>query len=99
MPKIDIDALPVRHGSSYPGPMAAKMGARAQVALGDPMGLTQFGVDLVTMYPGDTSSLRHWHSEEDEFLWVVSGELVLVQDGAISQAAERLASSTPLTTT
>lgn len=80
MPKIDIDALPVRHGSSYPGPMAAKMGARAQVALGDPMGLTQFGVNLVTLDPGALSSLRHWHEEQDEFLVLTDGELTLVDD-------------------
>jgi uncharacterized cupin superfamily protein len=57
------------------------MGGRAFQALGDAAGLTQFGVNMVTMPPGAISSLRHWHSGEDEFVWVTSGELVLVQDG------------------
>ncbi|MDX1486507.1 MAG: cupin domain-containing protein [Alphaproteobacteria bacterium] len=81
MPKIDIDAVKRETGSSYPEPYASQMGGRAFQGLGDAAGLTQFGVNLVTMPPGAISSLRHWHSAEDEFVWVVSGELVLVQDG------------------
>jgi uncharacterized cupin superfamily protein len=81
MPKIDIDEVEAHTGSTYPDPYAAQMGARSFQALGDAAGLTQFGVNLVTMEPGATSSLRHWHSGEDEFVWMVSGELVLVQDG------------------
>ncbi|MHA1537023.1 MAG: cupin domain-containing protein [Alphaproteobacteria bacterium] len=81
MPKIDLDAIESVTGSSYPEPYASRMGGRAFQALGDAAGLTQFGVDLVTMPPGAISSLRHWHSGEDEFVWVVSGELALVQDG------------------
>ncbi len=81
MPKIDIDEVEARTGSTYPEPYAAQMGGRAFQALGDAAGLTQFGVNLVTMPPGAISSLRHWHTGEDEFVWMVSGELVLVQDG------------------
>jgi len=81
MPKIDLDSIESWTGSTYPEPYASQMGGRAFQALGDAAGLTQFGVNLVTMPPGATSSLRHWHSGEDEFVWVVSGELVLVQDG------------------
>jgi len=81
MPQIDIDSVEARIGSTYPEPYASQMGGRAFQALGDAAGLTQFGVNLVTMPPGAISSLRHWHSGEDEFVWVVSGELVLVQDG------------------
>ncbi len=44
------------------------------------MGLTQFGANLVRVEPGAWSSLRHWHEEEDEFLIMVSGELVLIED-------------------
>ncbi len=80
MPKIDLDAVESKTGSTYPEPYASQIGGRAFQALGDAAGLTQFGVNLVTMSPGATSSLRHWHSGEDEFVWVVSGELVLVQD-------------------
>lgn len=81
MPKIDVAAVKRRTGSSYPEPYASQMGARSFQSLGDAAGLTQFGASLVTMEPGATSSLRHWHSAEDEFVWVVSGELVLAQDG------------------
>ncbi len=81
MPQIDIGQVESFTGSTYPEPYASQMGGRSFQALGDAAGLTQFGVNLVTMEPGATSSLRHWHSGEDEFVWVVSGELVLVQDG------------------
>ncbi len=81
MPKIDLDAVESEIGSTYPEPYASQMGGRGFQALGDAAGLTQFGVNLVTMPPGAISSLRHWHTGEDEFVWMVSGELVLVQDG------------------
>ena len=81
MPKIDIENAPTRIGARYPEPYRSRVGALLRRRLGDAAGLTQFGVNLVTMPPGATSSLRHWHSGEDEFVWVVSGELVLVQDG------------------
>lgn len=80
MPKIDIDKLPVREGSSYPAPFDAPCLARSRRALGDAGGLDQFGVNLMTLKPGGWSSQRHWHSAEDEFVWVVSGEVVLVED-------------------
>lgn len=80
MPVIDIDTVPRETGSTYPEPYASQMGQRCFQALGDAAGLTQFGAVLVTMQPGDLSSLRHWHTDEDEFVWVVSGQLVLVQD-------------------
>ena len=80
MPKIDISALPVKTGSGYPGGYAARMGDRRQVALGDPAGLTQFGVNMVTLGPGGQSSLRHWHEKQDEFLVVTQGICTLVDD-------------------
>jgi uncharacterized cupin superfamily protein len=66
------------------------MAGRAYQHLGEAAGLTQFGVNLVTLQPGAVSSLRHWHSGEDEFIWIVSGELVLVQNGGetVLRAAE-----------
>ncbi len=75
---IDPATLPVREGSGYPSPYEADCVARSKVALGDAGGLTQYGVNLVTLQPGAWSAQRHWHSHEDEFVWVVSGELVLV---------------------
>jgi uncharacterized cupin superfamily protein len=76
----DPDTLPERRGSSYPEPFREAVAERAKRALGDPFGLTQFGVNLVRLPPGCWSSQRHWHSHEDEFVMVVEGELVLVTD-------------------
>lgn len=81
MPKIDIAAVGRFTGSGYPEPYASQMGERSSQSLGDAAGLTQFGVNLDILQPGATSSLRHWHSREDEFVWIISGELVLVEDG------------------
>jgi len=81
MGKIDISGVAAEVGSTYPEPWASQMGRRSFRELGEAAGLTLFGVVLVTMHPGDTSSLRHWHNREDEFVWVTSGELVLIQDG------------------
>lgn len=80
MPRIDIDAVPEVRDSTYPEPWGSRMGRRSFQDLGDAAGLTQYGVVLAVLEPGATSSLRHWHSAEDEFVWVLEGELVLVQD-------------------
>ena len=81
MGKIDIAPLPVREGSGYPAPHDEPCRARARRALGDAAGLTQFGVNILRLPPGAWSSLRHWHAEEDEFVWVVEGEVTLVTNG------------------
>lgn len=80
MPKIDIDALPVRTGTSYPEPYAGMLRGRAKQVLGDAVGLTQFGVNLLHLPPGAVSSQRHWHRSEDEFVIVLSGEVTLEED-------------------
>lgn len=80
MPKLDVDAIPARRGSNYPAPFAQQLGARARQALGDAGGLTQFGVNRLQLAPGAWSGQRHWHSAEDEFVFVLSGELVLITD-------------------
>lgn len=80
MPKIDKYAAPVVRGSSYPEPFDAPCKGRSAVRVGAAAGLTQFGVNLVTLAPGAWSSQRHWHAKEDEFVYVLTGELVLVED-------------------
>ena len=80
MPKIDIEAVPVRTGTIYPPPYDREVAGRSSQRLGDAGGLTQFGVNLVTLAPGAKSSMRHWHRHEDEFLMVVEGEVMLMQD-------------------
>ena len=77
---INPTDLSVQEGSSYPEPYKADCRGKRKVSLGDTGGLTQYGVNLVTLPPGGWSSQRHWHSHEDEFVWVVSGELVLVSE-------------------
>jgi uncharacterized cupin superfamily protein len=81
MPKIDIAAAPHRQGSNYPAPFEQACGGRRRWAVGDAAGLDQFGANLMRLPPGQWSSQRHWHSAEDEFVWVVEGEVVLVEDG------------------
>ncbi|MDZ4365333.1 cupin domain-containing protein [Brevundimonas sp.] len=79
MPRIDIDAAPTGHGTTYPDAHAGPCLARRRWRLGDAAGLSQFGVNLLRLPAGAWSSQRHWHASEDEFVWVVSGEVVLVE--------------------
>ena len=80
MPKIDIDATILREGTDYPSPHDEPCQGRKRRQLGEVAGLTQFGVNLLRLPPGTWSSQRHWHTAEDEFVWVVEGEVVLVTD-------------------
>ncbi len=80
MPVIDPARVPVKSGTIYPEPYAAMMRGRSSLRLGEAGGLTQYGVNLVMLEPGAMSSLRHWHHNEDEFVWVVEGDCTLVQD-------------------
>jgi uncharacterized cupin superfamily protein len=78
--RINVAALPVNVGSGYPVPFGVPCAARARQRLGDAAGLTDFGVNLLRLPPGTWSSQRHWHSAEDEFIYVLEGELTLVTD-------------------
>jgi len=80
MPKIDLSAVPVRKGSGYPSPFDRPCADRTRRRLGDAGGLKDFGVNLMTLPPGGWSSQRHWHSHEDELVYVLDGELTLVED-------------------
>lgn len=73
------DAEP-RTTSNYPAPFNARVRGRAKRALGNLFGLDQFGVNLTQLEPGAQSALRHWHSREDEFVYVLEGEITLVTD-------------------
>lgn len=78
MKKIDVANLPIQAGSGYPPPLDQPCAERQRTRLGDVAGLTQFGVNLLRLPPGAWSSQRHWHSTEDEFTYVLEGEVVLV---------------------
>lgn len=80
MPKIDPAKVPLTQGSSYPAPFDAPCKQRHTARLSLASAVSQFGVNLVTLEPGAWSSQRHWHSKEDEFVYVLSGEVVLVED-------------------
>lgn len=73
-------AIEPKRGSAYPEPFASRMGDRTKRRLGDAFGLSQFGVNLVDLAPGGQSALRHWHTAEDELIYMIAGELVLVTD-------------------
>jgi uncharacterized cupin superfamily protein len=78
--RIELDAVPVFTGTGYPAPFDAPCAARARQRLGDAAGLTDFGVNLLRLPANAWSSQRHWHSAEDEFVYVLEGEVVLVTD-------------------
>jgi uncharacterized cupin superfamily protein len=80
LPAIDPSTVPAHAGSTYPSPFRERCAGRVKRRLGNVAGLTQFGVNLVTLPPGVESSMRHWHHNEDEFIYVLSGELTLVTD-------------------
>lgn len=78
MKKIDMAAGKTVVGSGYPTPYDEPCRQRKRFRLGDAAGLTQFGVNLLRLPPGVWSSQRHWHAAEDEFVYVLEGEVVLV---------------------
>ncbi len=78
LPALDPGAVAEVRGSGYPQPFKSRMGDRAKQRLGEACGLTKLGVNLVTVGPGGQSALRHWHTLEDEFVYVLEGEVVLV---------------------
>ncbi|MDH5750316.1 MAG: cupin domain-containing protein [Rhodospirillales bacterium] len=81
LPALDPASVEVRVGSIYPDPFNEGVFARQKQALGDALGLSKFGVNLLRLAPGVASSQRHWHSGEDEFIYILEGELTLITDG------------------
>src|ERR1041384_8714585 len=80
-PALDPATVEERRGSGYPDPFKSRMGDRTKRRLGAACGLKNLGVNLVTLGPGGQSALRHWHTLEDEFVYVLEGEVVLVTNG------------------
>jgi len=79
-PILDPASVEPRRGAAYPEHLRGAFAAREKRVLGDPLGLTSFGVNLVRLPPGTASALRHWHSLEDEFVMVLEGEATLVTE-------------------
>ena len=80
MPKIDIDAIALDTSTAYPPPHNKAVEGRSRQRLGNAAGLTQFGVNICRLVPGAASSLRHWHLNEDEFVYVLEGEVTLCEN-------------------
>lgn len=80
MPKIDIASLPTDSRTNYPPPFDRVVHGRERKRLGNAVRLDQFGVNLTTLKPGAASALRHWHEKEDELIYMLEGEVVLIED-------------------
>ena len=80
MPKLDLESIPQTNATGYPSPWREQMEKRHYRRLAPASGLSDFGASHVVLEPGGVSSQRHWHEGEDEFLVMVSGEAVLVED-------------------
>lgn len=79
-PALDPASMTPRTTSTYPEVFRPRVLPREKRALGDALGLTKFGVNLTTLFPGKESSMRHYHSHEDEMVFVLEGEVVLRTD-------------------
>jgi uncharacterized cupin superfamily protein len=80
LPALDPASVAPVTGTNYPELLKPAVAGRAKQRLGDALGLKNFGVNLTTIKPGSASALRHWHVRQDEFVYILSGELVLVTD-------------------
>jgi uncharacterized cupin superfamily protein len=80
MPKIDVHTVPIDTSTLYPRQFRHVVNGREKKRLGIAAGLTQFGVNLTRIKPGAASALRHWHQREDEFIYMIEGELVLIEN-------------------
>jgi uncharacterized cupin superfamily protein len=94
-PALDPMTLKPRIGSGYPAPFRAAVSAREKRALGDALGLTHYGVNLVRLPPGMASAQRHWHTEEDEFVYVLEGTVDLITDAGTQKLGPGMAAGFP----
>ena len=94
-PALDPAAAEVTRGTTYPPEFDAACAGRAKRRVGDALGLRAFGVNLVTLPPGTASSQRHWHSRQDEFVYVVEGEATLITDAGEQTLGPGMAAGFP----
>jgi uncharacterized cupin superfamily protein len=94
-PALDPATVAPRIGTDYPPPFDRLVATRERRRLGDALGLKNFGVNLLRLPPGCASSQRHWHSRQDEFVFVVAGEVVLVTDGGEQRLTAGMAAGFP----
>jgi uncharacterized cupin superfamily protein len=79
-PALDPNTVPANNSSGYPEPYRSRVLPREKRRLGNALGLTKIGVNLTTLPPGKESAMRHWHTHEDEFVYILEGEVVLLTD-------------------
>ncbi len=95
LPAFDPQELSERIGTQYPVSLAGPCSQRRKRVLGDGVGITHFGVNMVELPPGSQSSLRHWHSAEDEFVYILDGVATLVTDEGAQQLGPGMAAGFP----
>jgi uncharacterized cupin superfamily protein len=98
-PALDPATLEPRTSSGYPEPYRSRVVPREKRALGNALGLTKIGINHTTLPPGKESSMRHWHSHEEEFIFVLSGEVVLRTDAGEQVLVAGMCCGFPLGTT
>lgn len=94
-PALDPNSLAPRTGSIYPAEFVDAVKGRSKRALTAALGLTQFGVNVVELAPGASSALRHYHSHEDEFIYVLAGEVTLISEGQAQRLTAGLCAGFP----
>lgn len=87
LPAFDPETAAREERQPYPLPNDKALAGKTRQVLGDPLGLTQFGVNLTRLAPGAVSALRHWHSGEDEFVYIIAGRPTLVTDAGAQELA------------
>jgi len=95
LPALDPETVPAVSGTGYPEIYRAVVAGRAKQKLGNAVGLTHFGVNLVRLAPGAASAQRHWHSHEDEFVYILEGEVELVSDAGAQTLSAGMAAGFP----
>ena len=94
-PALDPATVAERTGSAYPEPLRAPCVARGKKALGSELGLTRFGVNMTRLEPGAWSAQRHWHTRQDEFVYVLDGEVTLITDAGEQTLGPGMAAGFP----
>ena len=92
---LDPGTLEEKTGSSYPAHLSQELAGRFRRGLGNRLGIRNFGVNLLRLAPGAWSSQRHWHSRQDEFVYVLEGEVALVTDGGEDTLGAGMAAAFP----
>ena len=94
-PAFDPKALPEQSSTGYPEPYRSRVAGRRRRRLGDAAGLKNFGVNLTRLDPGAESSMRHWHAKQDEFIYVLEGEITLVTNAGRQRLTPGMAAGFP----